>query len=93
MGIEFFQNNTPMDPEDKKKILEYFKKGQHAGYAFIPSVDMVTGEEIYELCDDLIADGIYSWNRTLPYHFEKYDIPLKQEFIDYVLDRQNEKKN
>ena len=85
MPIDFFMNNNEMSLNEKKAIMAHFEKGKRIVYAFVPSVDMVTGEKISEKNDDLYSDGVYSWNYSLPYHFEKYNIELDREFIDYVL--------
>ncbi|MBP3760240.1 MAG: hypothetical protein J6I55_01970 [Ruminococcus sp.] len=79
--------NIGKKSEFKEKILEYFKKyGVDAVTLTRCAVDYVTGKNLLNsvLCH---TDGIYIWTNEEVYHFEKYDIELKKDFIEYVLNR------
>jgi len=50
-------------------------------------IDNVTGEEVIDLYDCGYYDGKYYWDETDIYHLEKYNMPINQEFIEYVLSK------
>lgn len=69
---------------EKKKILQYLKSFEPDCAAGMLLVDEITGEETsngvmgYE-------DGMYYWDTREIYHFEKYDMELQNDFIEYVM--------
>lgn len=69
---------------DKDRVLHYLKRGEVIG-AFAGSArDCLTGERIpgeYLL----FSDGIYAWDSTVAYYFEKYNFRLPEEFIARAL--------
>lgn len=74
--------------DKKDKILDYFKKHN------IPDVvvacaakDYVTGEEFQKVSIQGFNDGVYCWSNLEIYHFEKYNLKLNDDFIEYVLNR------
>ena len=76
--------------ESKDIILRYLK-------SFIPEFatsrvvyDEILHQNIEEYYDVGYFDGVYSWDERDIYHFEKYNMQLKQSFIDYVLTKTSE---
>ena len=69
---------------NKSKILLYLRNGEVIAAAAGRAVDILTGEKIQEEWL-LFTDGVYQWDTSLIYHFNKYDIPLPQDFINHVL--------
>ena len=70
----------------KMAILKYMRSFPHSAYTTAPVYDRITGEVVRE-SDDQITDGTYIWYESWIYHFEKYDLKLNDDFIEYVLDR------
>lgn len=71
-------------PKSKNKILNYMKNGNVVAVAAGRATDIISGEVIDEelFC---YSDGKYSWRSDTIYYFEKYNIKLPSEFIDYAL--------
>ena len=79
---EFKATEKPI-PE-KEKVLRYLQDTPDV--AVSPSVlrDVFTGERLrMDLCAK--SDGVYIWRSDIAYYFEKYDLKLPDEFIEYVL--------
>ncbi len=49
--------------------------------------DNVTKTDVKERIDNGYFDGEYYWDETDIYHFEKYNMPLSDDFIKYVLSK------
>lgn len=71
----------------KEEILKYLN-------SFLPCCattgrvyDNIMEKELEWKCDAGYCDGIYYWEETDIYHFEKYNMPLKQEFIEHCLNK------
>lgn len=74
-----FDNLNAYSEEQKKKILEYMKKGKNAGVRCSAVYDHVedfsTGETVH-----LLTDGDFTWSTEEIYHVEKYGMRLDPEF-------------
>lgn len=71
--------------KEKKAIIQYFKKFKpnFATSAFVMDyVKKQRREGHYNVGYEY--NGFY-WNEEDIYHFEKYNMPLNQDFIDYVM--------
>ncbi len=68
----------------KAKILNYLKRFKATGFTTQPVIDAFTGKKAAS-CDNGYTDGEYRWYESEIYYFEKYDLALKQDFIDHVL--------
>lgn len=77
--------------ENKKSIL-IFLNSFHLCCATTASVfDNVKNEEVKNSRDCGYCNGVFYWDETDIYHFEKYNMPLKDEFIKFVSDNSQEK--
>lgn len=45
-----------------------------------------------DLCNNKFCSGAFLWEGKDIYHFVNYNMPLSQEFIDYVLDQYKQGK-
>lgn len=70
----------------KQKILRYLKSFNKTACTTQYVVDLFTGEE-QPIIDDARSDGTYTWYDSEIYHFEKYNLKLNNDFIQYVLNR------
>ncbi|MGN1457590.1 MAG: hypothetical protein ACI4XP_06515 [Acutalibacteraceae bacterium] len=74
---------------EKAKILEYMKSiSEPYACTTQPVVDVFTNEEL-EFVDNGFSDGVYLWYKSEIYHFEKYNLKLNDDFIEYVLNKVN----
>lgn len=71
--------------ESKDIILRYLKSFNPEFATSRVLYDEILHQNIDGYYDVGYFDGIYSWDERDIYHFEKYNMPLKQKFIDYVL--------
>ena len=73
------QNSIP----EKDKIVRYMKSFKPNSAAPGSAIDVFTGERISVplTCSD---DGKYIWRSDILYYFEKYNLKLLDEFVDYV---------
>lgn len=71
---------------DKQKIIKYLKSFEKSSYTTQPVIDVLTGEKL-DFVNDMRSDGVYSWSDSEIYHFEKYNIKLDDNFIEYVLSK------
>ncbi len=79
---------------EKGKVLEYLKKyhkfeNMHL-FTSSPFVDRKTKEVVKKTTDGSFTDGKYEWLESDIYHIEKYNMPLKPDFINHVLKQSNE---
>lgn len=72
---------------EKQLILDYLT-------AFRPNLtttgrvfDYVKNVVVEDRIDSGYYDGKYYWDETDIYHLEKYNMPINQEFIEYVLSK------
>lgn len=83
---EFEDCITEYPEEIKKKVLVYFKAFPACAFTSEPVRDKYSGEIVYD-ADNGRSDGTYMWYESEIYHFEKYNIKLNDDFIEYVLNR------
>ena len=72
---------------NKKTILEYFDSIKPEFFTTVRVKDMVTDTIVEKLCNSRYSNDKYCWDEADIYHFREYNMPLKQEFIDYVLSK------
>lgn len=74
---------TPLDIKDD--ILGYliFFKSKCITSARI--IDKVTGEAVKNIVNNFFSDGEYQCSGADIYHFEKYNMPLSDEFVNYFV--------
>lgn len=70
----------------KQKVVNYLKSFEKNAYTTQPVIDVLTGEKL-NFINDMRSDGVYSWFDSEIYHFEKYNIKLDDNFIQYVLSK------
>lgn len=70
--------------KNKEKILEYLKNGIDAGVRCSVVVDVITGKQLPRTIHRY-KDDEYIWTDEDIYHFEKYNIKLKDEFVEKIL--------
>ena len=71
---------------EKQKVLNYLKSFEKSAYTSAPVFDAFTKENL-DVIDDAYSDGVYTWYESEIYHFEKYNLKLNDNFIQYVLNR------
>lgn len=72
--------------EKKDDVLKYLKNGEDDGVRCSGIFDYVSGEPTFQTIH-LFTDGKYCWDSEEIYHFEKYNLRLNDDFIEYVLSR------
>lgn len=72
--------------QKKEDILEYLKNGEDDGVRCSGIFDYVSGEPTFETIH-LFTDGKYCWDSEEIYHFERYNLSLNDDFIEYALSR------
>lgn len=74
---------------NKKTVLQYLKNfNQECIVLTCSANDFVTGELLTNSVF-VYNDGVYCWTNEEIYHFEKYDMKLNDDFIQYVLNKSN----
>ncbi len=74
--------------DEKTKILDYFRKHSTPDIVLACGMtDFITGEEFHKESIKTFNDGVYCWSNLEIYHFEKYNLKLNSDFIEYVLNR------
>ena len=61
--------------------------GSNAQNVTVSFVDYVKNVVVEDRIDSGYYDGEYYWDETDIYHLEKYNMPINQEFIEYVLSK------
>lgn len=69
---------------EKGAVLSFFRSMKPTAAAGGRFSDIKTGETINTDWFSYSSD-IYSWSTSDIYHFEKYDLELKPEFVEYAL--------
>lgn len=67
----------------KKIALSYLKSFPPSWITSARVVDMITNQKI-DKCNNSFSDGKYEWSEADIYHFEMYNMPLNEEFLNYV---------
>lgn len=70
----------------KDEILQYLKSFQPDCSAGMLLQDEITGE-LLKFGVNGFEDGNYYWDSREIYHFEKYNMQLEKEFVEYVLQK------
>lgn len=80
MGLPSMKDSFANAPySGKDKVINYLKNGKKTYSATSYGRDVFTGEVIPgERCG--MTDGEYSWNSSLAYYVEKYNLRLPQAF-------------
>ena len=87
MTLDEFKSFTSSTPiTGKEKILSYMKSFLPSAYTSEPVSDRITGKIVAD-ADNQKTDGEFVWYVSWIYHFEKYNIKLSDEFVQYVLTR------
>ena len=69
---------------EKQKILQYLKSFEADCAAGMLLIDEITGKETSNSVMGY-EDGVYYWDTREIYHFEKYDMELQDDFIEYIM--------
>lgn len=91
-GLPIYKNESIFIGEDKtykEDVLYYLKSFSPSWITSAKVVDMVTNEKT-DKCDSSFFDGKYEWSETDIYHFEKYNMPLNDSFVKFVLSNNNQ---
>ncbi len=72
--------------ECKATILEYLKKFPCSAFTSAPVIDIFTDKEV-KSANNGYTDGEYIWYESEIYYFEKYNLKLNNDFIEYVLEK------
>lgn len=72
--------------DGKEKILAYLKRFPECAFTSAPVKDAFTGNVVYD-ANNARTDGVFQWSESEIYHFEKYNLKLNNNFIEYVLNR------
>lgn len=87
MTMEQFRGQTSETPvSQKNKILSFMRKAPVVAYTSFPVYDRITGDEVFP-ANNAHSDGNFTWYESEIYHFEKYNLKLNDDFIEYVLNR------
>ncbi|HAJ96412.1 MAG TPA: hypothetical protein DCO72_01575 [Ruminococcus sp.] len=82
-------NFSATEIDEKQKILKYMKSfSKPFAFTSQPVIDKFTNKET-EKINNAFSDGEYTWYVSEIYHFEKYNLILNSDFIEYVLNRSN----
>lgn len=73
--------------KEKETILKYLKSFQPYAASSARIVDEDKNVEIDSICYLVYIDDLYCWSTADIYHFENYDIPLSEAFVDYILSK------
>lgn len=86
MNKEEFNKVSAKAPVDNKhKIIAYLNSFDDDAFTSQPVYDIFSGERVSD-ADNAKTDGVYTWYQSEIYHFEKYDLQLNEEFINYLTD-------
>ena len=81
--VELVSKGVRNDIPQKEILVAYLKSGVIEAAAAGRALDVLTGARIPEEWLSY-TDGTYHWDTSLIYHFEKYNIPLSGEFMQYA---------
>lgn len=71
---------------EKSRILRYLKSFKPDCAAGMTLVDEITGADVDSGVNGF-EDGVYYWDTRHIYHFEKYNLKLNDDFVEYVLNK------
>lgn len=72
--------------QNKTAILEYLKKNEAEAVQARSMTDYISGTPLHDSVE-CFTDGKFFWTSEEIYHFEKYNLKLNDDFIQYVLNR------
>lgn len=72
--------------DEKQIILDYLNSFEAEAVQTRAMTDYFTNISLPDSVE-CFTDGEYIWTSEDVYHFEKYDIELNRDFIEYVLNR------
>ena len=72
--------------QNKSVVLEYMKKNEAEAVQSRTMMDYISGTALNGSVE-CFTDGKYFWTSEEIYHFEKYNLKLNDDFIQYVLNR------
>lgn len=75
---------TPLDI--KKDILGYLTSFKHKWVTSARVIDKVTGVVVRNIVNNSYSDGEYQCSGADIYHFEKYNMPLSDKFVNYFIE-------
>lgn len=70
----------------KGKILDYLRSFPAKCVLASTVIDEITGEDTGQDLQ-LYEDNDWTWDDSVIYHFEHYNMRLSEEFLDYVLSK------
>ena len=70
---------------EKDKVLAFMHKPSPFCATAGRFEDVTTGEAVYDRAWGWYRHGDWQWSDRDAYHFEKYDLELEPEFVDYAL--------
>ena len=75
-------------PEHKEKVLAYLKGGKPVAYAPGYFYDVLNDNAVimHPACYE-DPDGVYAWRSDVIHYYEKYNIELPADFVEYVLSK------
>ncbi len=80
-------NNETLEKKQKSIILQFFKEHQPMTYSGSWVKDIVTNKKTDIPVRMYQEKDLFYWNDYHIYYFEKYNLKLSDEFIEYVLKR------
>ena len=88
MNISSFDWQQKFEPTsytnyEREKILRFLESGEPFGVG--GRVQDVFMGEYTPLENAILEKDGYEWAITEAYHFEKYNLPLNEDFVNYVL--------
>lgn len=84
---EMQDNFLSLEIKNKSQILIYMKSFlEPSAYTSQPVIDRFTNQELDEI-NNAFSDGTYTWYADEIYHFEKYNLKLNDDFIEYILEK------
>ncbi|MBR1527705.1 MAG: hypothetical protein IJ642_00210 [Oscillospiraceae bacterium] len=84
MSAEELKKYFDIQPiENKEQILCYLKSVPWVAFTSQPAIDKITGDQILD-ANNARSDGVWHWYEDEIYYFEKYNLRLKSEFIEYM---------
>ena len=80
----FVDKNVYQGEEIKNKqlILKYLKSFKPSWFTSAKVIDNISKKALSAV-DNLYDDGIFEWSESEIYHFEKYNMPLNDNFISH----------
>ena len=87
-GCSLKDHFVPCEYPGQKEAVQYLKSGgKELGISMRIPVDFFTGERLPGVGSVFYADDKYSWNGTLAYYVERYNLKLPDAFIRHVLSK------